>query len=161
MPGWINTFLSSARCSPPLLNLNFSPLIHPGFFEQFYLATNDKLRFNYDFLERDGRSRENFIEVGDSFLMRRSRRISLHILETASSGKGAIRVNMCPLRELVLSLLPKEEARDWKLFARAHVPPLPWSSDARDAIRIFSRIIFTWGTFSEEIFWNGASGISS
>lgn len=64
----------------------------------------------------------------------------------------AIRVNMCPLggtlRELVLSLLPKEEARDWKLFARAHVPPLPWSSDARDAKRIFSRIIFTWGTFS-------------
>lgn len=152
MPGWINTFPSSARCSPPLLNLNFSPLIHPGFFQQFYSATNDKLRFNYDFLEREGRSRENFIEVVDFFLMRRSTRISLHILETASSGKGAIRVNMCPLggtlRELVLSLLPKEEARDWKLFARAHVPPLPWSSDARDAKRIFSRIIFTWGTFS-------------
>lgn len=93
-----------------------------------------------------------FYRGGDFFLMRRSTRISLHILETASSGKGAIRVNMCPLggtlRELVLSLLPKEEARDWKLFARAHVPPLPWSSDARDAKRIFSRIIFTWGTFS-------------
>lgn len=91
--------------------------------------------------------------------MRRSTRISLHILETASSGKGAIRVNMCPLggtlRELVLSLLPRRRLEIGN-FLHELTCHLSHGHPTREMQNVFSRVLFSPGGLSrqEEIFWS-------